>query len=337
MRRKRSSGLPACIGVGAGDAVGPRRVLSCCAGSSTRTTLGNAARRGGELGVAEEQPRAGVVEDVADLVGGKPVVDRQRHGAEVADGKRQLDEGRAVLHQQRHDVAGPDAARGQPARRRLDAAVELGVADGGARVVDRGPVRRALGVEADEARQADHATGLSSCSRAGEDRIVTPVQAMRVGARLPESGSARPPTPSAHGPTHWMRPRNSPTLRAKGARGVCGGPLRSAARVCTHDHQVRLPRLQLRARHAIARRSRGHADTTGNRLPRPRLVPPDRRSAPERASEPRSAVPHLPQEYQLVRSHAGDLAADRRPGSAFLYRDTQAVPRDDEIHERTRA
>ena len=37
---------------------------------------GEAARRGGELGVAQEQLGAGVVEDVADLLGGEPVVDR---------------------------------------------------------------------------------------------------------------------------------------------------------------------------------------------------------------------------------------------------------------------
>ncbi len=91
MRRNRSSGvrgLHLCRGrrPGKAGAVLLRYLLD-------DDRIGNSPRRRSELGIAEEQPRAGVLEDVADLVGGESVVDRQRHGAEVAPSKRQLDEG----------------------------------------------------------------------------------------------------------------------------------------------------------------------------------------------------------------------------------------------------
>ena len=111
-----------------------------------------AARRdGGQLLVCDQKPRAGITYDVADLVGGEAVVDRQEHRADVAGCKNQFEERRAVLHQHRHHVAGAYTARGQPAGDPPDAMVEGGVGNILATVFERTTSRRSPGMKGDEA------------------------------------------------------------------------------------------------------------------------------------------------------------------------------------------
>ena len=105
----------------------------------------------GKLFIRNQDARAGIADDVADFVGGQPIVDRQKHRADVAGRKYQFEKGRAVLHQHRDDVAGADSARGEPSADPADAAVELGIGDILAAVFQRTAIRRPPGVKRDEA------------------------------------------------------------------------------------------------------------------------------------------------------------------------------------------
>ena len=58
-----------------------------------------------KLVIRNQDARAGIADDVADFVGGEPKVDRQKHRADMAGRKHELEKRRAVLHQHRDDVA----------------------------------------------------------------------------------------------------------------------------------------------------------------------------------------------------------------------------------------
>ena len=58
--------------------------------------------------VADEGSGFGVLEDVADLRGSEPPVDRHHDGAEVVGREDRLQELRAVVREQSHDIAGTD-------------------------------------------------------------------------------------------------------------------------------------------------------------------------------------------------------------------------------------
>ena len=64
-----------------------------------------ACRDARKLFVGNQDARAGIADDVADFVGGEPIVDRQKHRADVAGRKHEFEKGGAVLHQHRDDVA----------------------------------------------------------------------------------------------------------------------------------------------------------------------------------------------------------------------------------------
>ena len=52
---------------------------------------GNIFDRGGEFGVREQKLRVRIADDVFDLVGGEPKIDRQEHGAEMARSESELE------------------------------------------------------------------------------------------------------------------------------------------------------------------------------------------------------------------------------------------------------
>ncbi len=95
-----------------------------------------------KLGVGDQQLRAGVGQDVGDLTGRQAIVDRQQHGAPVADGERQVKESRAVLHPERHDVARTHAHARQPRGPGAGAVEHLAIADLAPLVDERRPLRR---------------------------------------------------------------------------------------------------------------------------------------------------------------------------------------------------
>ena len=74
--------------------------------------------------------RLGVLEDVLDLLGLEPGVDRARDGAERPDREVRPDEVGAVEAQDAHPRAVPDAALGQYPGGRGDATAHLRVAEG---------------------------------------------------------------------------------------------------------------------------------------------------------------------------------------------------------------
>ncbi len=188
--------------------------------------VANSFRRGcGKLRIAKQKARAGVIEDVAHLVGREAIVDRQRHGADVARRKRQLDERRAVFHQQRDHVAGADALRHQPAGRSLDAGHQLGVGGARARVEHGGPLRGAPGMEADEARQTDHAAAFSrlparcrSQTWAGSHRRSTRAMPASGLSYVPACGTSR----GAQGALSSAHPDSLAMARLPGMRNSMG-------------------------------------------------------------------------------------------------------------------
>ena len=110
-----------------------------------------AGRDARKLFIRDQDARAGIADDVADFIGGEPIVDRQKHRADMAGRKYQFEKGGAVLHQHRDDVAGADSARGEPAADPADAGVELGIGDILAAVFQRTAIRRPPGMKRDEA------------------------------------------------------------------------------------------------------------------------------------------------------------------------------------------
>ena len=70
-----------------------------------------------ELFIRNQDARAGIADDVADFVGGEPIVDRQKHRADMAGRKYEFEKGRAVLHQHRDDIAGADRRARRAIRR----------------------------------------------------------------------------------------------------------------------------------------------------------------------------------------------------------------------------
>ena len=115
-----------------------------------------AGRDAGKFFIGDQKARAGIADDVADFVGGEPIIDRQKHRADVAGRKHEFEKRRAVLHQHRDDVAGADPARGQPAADLADAGVEGGIGDVFAAVFQRTAIRRPPGMKGDEAGEIDH-------------------------------------------------------------------------------------------------------------------------------------------------------------------------------------
>ena len=102
--------------------------------------------------IGDQNARAGVFDDVGDLVRRQPVVDRQEDRADVADGERNIEKRRAVLHQHRNDVVGADPSRGQPSADPPYTFVEGRIGDFFAAVFQRATRRRLPGVKCDEAR-----------------------------------------------------------------------------------------------------------------------------------------------------------------------------------------
>ena len=85
------------------DDAGPRRLVE----QHDRRVAGCDRSK---LLVGDQKARAGIVDDVADLIGGEAIVDRQKHRADMARGKHQFEERRAVLHQHCDHVIGADPA-----------------------------------------------------------------------------------------------------------------------------------------------------------------------------------------------------------------------------------
>ncbi len=103
-----------------------------------------ALQRPGERRVDQQEPRARVAEDVADLGRGEANVDRHHHPAGEGHAEVRLEHRRRVRAQQRHAVAAREPGRAQGARQPPAAAGQLRVAVP-ARPVDD---RRALGEDA---------------------------------------------------------------------------------------------------------------------------------------------------------------------------------------------
>jgi hypothetical protein len=71
---------------------------------------GEVGHRVGQLRVDQEHGGAGVLQDVLDLGGGEPEVDRHQHPAVAADAEERGEEASGVLGQHGHPLAPPDAA-----------------------------------------------------------------------------------------------------------------------------------------------------------------------------------------------------------------------------------
>ncbi|MGY4361367.1 hypothetical protein ACVW0J_007860 [Bradyrhizobium sp. i1.7.7] len=156
INRIRSDGARTCIGAGTAST---REVRDALLRNFVQHDNLRARCIRGEFLIDDQQPRAGIARDVADLVARQSKIDRQEHRAEMTGGEDELQERRAVLHQHGHDVARADALRGEPAGRLPDARIEIGVGDLLAAIFQRGPVRRAPGMKGDEARKIDHFAG----------------------------------------------------------------------------------------------------------------------------------------------------------------------------------
>jgi hypothetical protein len=52
---------------------------------------GDILDRGGEFGIREQELRVRIADDVFDLVGSQPKIDRQEHGTEMARGEGELE------------------------------------------------------------------------------------------------------------------------------------------------------------------------------------------------------------------------------------------------------
>ena len=113
-----------------------------------RRAAGRDARK---LVIRNQDARTGIADDVADLIGGQAIIDRQKHRADMAGRKYQFEKRRAVLHQHRDDVAGAYAACGEPSANPAYAGVEIGIGDILAAVFQRTAIRRPPGVKRDEA------------------------------------------------------------------------------------------------------------------------------------------------------------------------------------------
>ncbi len=105
-----------------------------------------------ELRVDEEELRPRVLQDVADLLGGQPRVDRHQHPARRGDSVVGLEHRRDVGAEERHPVvllhAGPAQSGGQP----VHPLAELAVAVAPLAVHHRGLVGKDVGVADEEAQ-----------------------------------------------------------------------------------------------------------------------------------------------------------------------------------------
>jgi hypothetical protein len=95
--------------------------------------------------VDDQQLRAGVVEDVAHLLGGEPGVDRDEHGARQRHGEVGHEHLGDVGQQVRHPVALADPGTAQRVRHTRDLGGELGVGVPAVAVDDGGLVGEDLG------------------------------------------------------------------------------------------------------------------------------------------------------------------------------------------------
>ena len=83
----------------------------------------------GEFGIDEQHPRAGVLDDVADLLGDEPEVDRHEHAARTRHAEQRGEQAGRVLADHRHPFAGADAERVEPGRHRPGPRGHLAIRD----------------------------------------------------------------------------------------------------------------------------------------------------------------------------------------------------------------
>ena len=75
---------------------------------------GDARERGVELGVDEQDPGPGVLDDVPHLVGAQPEVDRHEDAPRAAHPEERDEHPRGVVRHDRDPVAHPDAELVEP-------------------------------------------------------------------------------------------------------------------------------------------------------------------------------------------------------------------------------
>ena len=99
---------------------------------------GDVLERVVQLGVDVEHLGAGVLDDVADLVGAEPEVHRHQHPAEAGDAEERREQPGAVLADHRHPVTEADAEAVEVRRLPAGQVADLGigqVAERGGRLV----------------------------------------------------------------------------------------------------------------------------------------------------------------------------------------------------------
>ena len=164
--------------------------------------LGAGPRGFEQGGDGHQQLGAGVAQLVAHLVGGVAGVQRGDRAAGPGDGVERLDEPGQVRGHDRDDMAGSDAARGEPAGQPLDPVAQLGPGDDapGRAFDDRGLVRTAREAAEDQfgdrdirnrhvrERAAVNGHAFPPVFREGSTNAVTDIArpAGRVGRRAPE-------------------------------------------------------------------------------------------------------------------------------------------------------
>ena len=114
-RRRASASVP--------SGASPSTTITCSSAGSSRARLQH--RRQVRL-LDDRDARAGVADDVADLLGAGGLVDRERRRAERHRREVAEVELGPVAHHQRDRVAARDAEPGEPARERVDALAQLG-------------------------------------------------------------------------------------------------------------------------------------------------------------------------------------------------------------------
>ena len=88
---------------------------------------GDAGERLVELGVDEQHPRAGVLDDVAHLVGTQPEVHRHQHPSGAGDAEERREQAGAVVAHDRDPVADADAELVEPRGLPAGQGADLGV------------------------------------------------------------------------------------------------------------------------------------------------------------------------------------------------------------------
>ena len=107
--------------------------------------------RGLELVVHEQEGRARVLEDVADLVGGEPDVDGDENAAGQGDAVVRLEHGRGIGADEGNPIVLLESRRAEGGGEAVHTLLELPVAVAPAPVDDRGLVREHVGIALEEA------------------------------------------------------------------------------------------------------------------------------------------------------------------------------------------